>query len=230
MLQAFRDTLDTPNYAWLMASLTDQITAFFSGNDSAADEGLRDLFITELKSVYYTEKQIVDALTKQANAATSDEVRAAFLQHQEETREQINRIDDIFRILSIAAGQHASKAVDGLIEDAQTVINDTEDGSLTRDAALIIVAQKTEHLEIAAYGSLLTLARVLGFNQSAELLAQTLEEEKATDRKLTALAESFVNQQAKEEETPGSHHEGRAPHFDPDDPNTNVTIGGTLGI
>lgn len=213
-----------------MASLTDQITAFFSGNDSAADEGLRDLFITELKSVYYTEKQIVDALTKQANAATSDEVREAFLQHQEETRGQIGRIDEIFRILSIAAGQHPGKAVDGLISDAQSVIDDTEDGSLTRDAALIIAAQKIEHMEIASYGSLLTLAHVLGFDQSAELLAQTLEEEKAADRRLTALAESFVNQQAKEEETPGSHHESRTPHFDPDDPNTNVTMGGTLGI
>lgn len=213
-----------------MASLTDQITAFFSGNDSAADEGLRDLFITELKSVYYTEKQIVDSLTKQANAATSDEVREAFLQHQEETRGQIGRIDEIFRILSIAGGQHPGKAVDGLISDAQAVIDDTEDGSLTRDAALIIAAQKIEHMEIASYGSLLTLAHVLGFDQSAELLAQTLEEEKAADRRLTALAESFVNQQAKEEETPGSHHESRTPHFDPDDPNTNVTMGGTLGI
>ncbi len=213
-----------------MASLTDQITAFFSGNDSAADEGLRDLFITELKSVYYVEKKIVDSLGKQVNAATSDEVREAFAHHQEETRIQITRLEDIFRILSIAAGQHTNKAVDGLIDDAQFVIGDTEAGSLTRDAALIIAAQKIEHLEIASYGSLLTLAHVLGFDQSAELLAQTLEEEKATDKKLTQLAESFVNQQAKEEETPGSHHESRTPHVDPDDPNYNVTLGGTLGI
>lgn len=213
-----------------MASLTDQITAFFSGNDSAADEGLRDLFITELKSVYYVEKQIIDALTKQAGAATSDDVRHAFLLHQEETRGQIERIDAIFRILSIAAGQHTNRAIDGLIAETQWMIDETEAGSLTRDAALIIAAQKTEHLEIASYGSLLTLAHVLGFDQSAELLTQSLDEEKATDRKLTQLAESFVNQQAKEEETPGSHHEGRHPHFDPDDPNTNVTMGGTLGI
>jgi ferritin-like metal-binding protein YciE len=213
-----------------MASLTDQITAFFSGNDSAADEGLRDLFITELKSVYYVERKIVDSLGKQINAATSDEVQAAFLHHQEETRTQVTRLEEIFRILSIAAGQHTNKAVDGLIDDVQFVIDDTETGSLTRDAALIIAAQKIEHLEIASYGSLLTLARVLGFDQSAELLAQTLDEEKATDKKLTSLAESFVNQQARDEETPGSHHESRAPHFDPDDPNNNVTLGGTLGI
>jgi ferritin-like metal-binding protein YciE len=211
-----------------MASLTDRIADFFSGNDSSSDEGLRDLFISELKSVYYVEKQIVDALGEQADASTTDEVRNAFMQHQEESRIQVERLEEIFRIISIANGEHTTASIDGLIDDAQRLVATTETGSLTRDAGLIIAAQKMEHYEIAAYGSLLTLANVLGFDQSAELLAKTLEEEKVTDQKLTALAETFVNRRAKEEDNhPGSHHASRQPIVDPQ---MDVTAGGPLGV
>ncbi|UFH53157.1 ferritin-like domain-containing protein [Spirosoma sp. KNUC1025] len=210
-----------------MASLADRITSFFNGSDSTADEGLRDLFISELKSVYYAEKRIVNALGEQAEASTTNEVRSAFLQHQDQSREQVERLEEIFRIIGMKTEERSSHAIDGLVSDARIVISDTDEGSLTRDAGLIIAAQKIEHYEIAIYGSLLTLAHVLDFTQSAELLEKTLEEEKETDRKLTVLAESFVNKQAKEEEEqhPGSHHSSRHPAH-----TTDVTLGGPLGV
>jgi ferritin-like metal-binding protein YciE len=212
-----------------MASLADKIGSFFSGNDSSADEGLRDLFISELKRVYYSEKRSLHALGDQADASTTNEVRSAFLHHQEESHNQVERLEEIFKIIGIKTEDHTSHAIDGLISDAHQVVSETEPGSLTRDAALIIAAQKIEHYEIAIYGSLLTLANVLDFTQSAELLAQTLEEEKATDHKLTALAESFVNTRSKEEEEkhPGSHHTSRHPIHGSD---ADVTLGGPLGV
>lgn len=212
-----------------MANLADRIASFFSGNDSNTDEGLRDLFISELKSVYYAEKRAVDALGDQADASTTNEVREAFLAHQEQSRLQVDRLEDIFRIIGIKTDNHLSDAIDGLISDSRRVITETEKGSLTRDAGLIIAAQKIEHYEIAAYGSLLTLARTLDFSQSAELIAKTLEEEKEEDRKLTILAESFVNKRSREEEDkhPGSHHEARHKAHSSD---SDVTLGGPLGV
>ncbi|GAB3948108.1 ferritin-like domain-containing protein [Spirosoma harenae] len=212
-----------------MASLTDRITSFFSGSDTTADEGLRDLFISELKSVYYVERRAIAALGDQAEASTTDEVGQAFLDHQEESRNQLERLEEIFKIIGMRTDEIHSDAIDGLISDAKRVISDTEPGSLTRDAGLIIAAQKIEHYEIAIYGSLLTLAYVLDFTQSAELLEKTLEEEKETDRKLSVLAQAFVNRRSKEEEDnhPGSHHVSRHPTFDTD---ANVTLGGPLGV
>ncbi|MBD2753617.1 YciE/YciF ferroxidase family protein [Spirosoma validum] len=210
-----------------MAALSERIASFFSGSDTTTDEGLRDLFISELKSVYYVEKRIVSALGDQADASTTNEVQTAFLEHQAQSRDQVERLEEIFRIIGMKTEERGSDAIDGLISDARRVIDDTEEGSLTRDAALIIAAQKIEHFEIAIYGSLLTLAHVLDFTQSAELLEKTLDEEKETDRKLTVLAESFVNNRAKEEEEqhPGSHHVSRHPIHSED-----VTLGGSLGV
>ncbi|MCX6217030.1 DUF892 family protein [Spirosoma sp.] len=212
-----------------MANLADRIASFFSGNDSNTDEGLRDLFISELKSVYYAEKRAVDALGDQAEASTTNEVRSAFLAHQEQSHIQVERLEEIFRIIGIKVDTHLSDGIDGLIGDAKRVVSETEADSLTRDAGLIIAAQKIEHYEIAAYGSLLTLARTLDFNQSAELIEKTLEEEKEEDYKLTILAQSFVNKRAKEEEEkhPGSHHASRpVPHGSDSD----ITLGGPLGV
>ena len=212
-----------------MASLADRIASFFSGEDSTTDEGLRDLFISELKEVYYAEKHTINALTDQADAGTTNEVRTAFLQHRDESQVQVERLEEIFRIIGVKTEEIKSDAIDGLINDAKRVIANTEPGSLTRDAGLIIAVQKIEHFEIAIYGSLLTLANVLDFGQSAELLALTLAEEKETDRKLTVLAESFVNKRSKveEDEHPGSHHASRHPAHSPD---ADITLGGTLGI
>ncbi|GAB3997865.1 hypothetical protein GCM10028807_44020 [Spirosoma daeguense] len=212
-----------------MATLAERITSFFSGNDSTTDEGLRDLFISELKTAYYTEKRAVNALGEQAEASTTNEVRDSFLQHRAESENQVERLEEIFRIIGIRTEERTSDAIDGLIDDARHIIADTATGSLTRDAGLIIAAQKIEHLEIAAYGSLLTLAHVLDFTQSAELLEKTLAEEKEADRKLTVLAESFINDRSKaeEEQHPGSHHASRHEGHNPD---ADVTLGGSLGI
>lgn len=212
-----------------MAALADRIASFFSGHDSTTDEGLRDLFISELKSVYYTENQAVDALGKQARASTTDEVRSAFLQHQEQSKTHVERLEQIFKIIGVRTEERVSEGINGLIDDVERIISTTESGSLTRDAGLIIGAQTIEHYEIAIYGSLLTLAHVLDFTQSTELLELTLAEEKETDRRLTALAESFVNNRSKEEEDqhPGSHHASRHSIADS---NSNVTLGGPLGV
>ena len=183
-----------------MASLGNQIANFFNGDDNDTREGLHSLFVNELKGIYYAEKQAVDALGEQADAATTDEVRNAFLHHQEETRNQVVRLEQVFQRVGVDADEKPCAAIDGLVEDAQQVVADTDSGSLTRDAGLIIAGQKIEHHEIAAYGSVVTLAKVLGYTDAAQLLHQTLEEEKNTDQKLTQLAESFVNQRAASED------------------------------
>lgn len=179
-----------------MATFGERIANFFNGDDNETKEGLHGLFVTELKNIYYAEKQAVDALGEQADAATTDEVRNAFLQHQQESRNQIARLEQVFQSLGVDAEEGSCEAIDGLADDARTVVSNTESGSLTRDAGLIMAAQKVEHHEIASYGSAVTLARVMGHMQAAQLLQQTLEEEKNTDRKLTQLAESFINDRA----------------------------------
>ncbi|MDB5240770.1 MAG: ferritin-like protein [Spirosoma sp.] len=182
-----------------MATFGERISHFFSGNDQETQEGLHGLFVTELKNIYYAEKQAVDALGMQADAATTDEVRNAFLQHQEESRGQVMRLEQVFQNLGLTPDKGSCAAIDGLADDAEMVVSNTESGSLTRDAGLIIAAQKVEHHEIASYGSAVTLAQVMGHTEVARLLEQTLEEEKNTDRKLTKLAESFINDRANDE-------------------------------
>lgn len=179
-----------------MASFMDSVSNFFNGNDTDTGEGLKSLFISELKDIYYAEGQAIDALGEQADAATTDEVRNAFLHHQEESRNQRTRLERVFDSLGISADEGTCNAIDGLADDAERIVSNTESGSLTRDAGLIMAAQKVEHHEIASYGSAVTLAKVLGYNEAAQLLQQTLDEEKNTDKKLTQLAESFINSRA----------------------------------
>ncbi|GAB3253487.1 hypothetical protein GCM10027347_13300 [Larkinella harenae] len=180
-----------------MASFTDQLAKFFGTKDT--DTSLRELFISELKGIYYAEKQIENALPDMADAATTDVVRDAFRQHLAETQNQINRLEQIFQHIGVEADEKICHAVDGLVDDGEVVISDTDSGSLTRDAGLIIAGQKVEHHEIAAYGSLHSLARLLGYHEAARLIEQTLDEEKNTDKKLTEIAESFINERSKME-------------------------------
>jgi ferritin-like metal-binding protein YciE len=182
-----------------MATFGERIANFFGGNDLETQEGLRGLFATELKDIYYAEKQAVDALGEQADASTTDEVRNAFLQHQDETRNHVSRLEQVFSSIGIDVEEGSCDAIDGLVDDAQRVVSNTDSGSLTRDAGLIIAGQKIEHHEIASYGSVVTLAQVLGYTEAARLLQQTLDEEKNADKKLTVLAESFVNNRAASE-------------------------------
>lgn len=222
-----------------MATFGERIANFFGGIDNDTQEGLNNLFIAELKDIYYAEKQAIDALGNQADAATTDEVRNAFLQHQEETRGQVARLDDVFATLGVAVEEGSSNAIDGLVDDAERLISNTESGSLTRDAGLIIAAQKVEHLEIASYGSVVTLAQVLGYQDVARMLEQTLDEEKNADRKLTKLAEGFVNNRAAAEEDNNENDDPNAiqpdgVRYDESVPRyrseNDATLGGTLGI
>ncbi|QJW90628.1 ferritin-like domain-containing protein [Spirosoma taeanense] len=190
-----------------MASFGDSIANFFGGNDMDTTEGLRSLFVSEIKDIYYAERQAVDVLGEQADAATTDEVRSAFLQHQQESRNQIARLEQVFNSIGVDVEEGSCDAIDGLADDGERVVSNTESGSLTRDAGLILAAQKVEHHEIASYGSVVTLAKVLGYTEAAQLLHQTLEEEKNTDRKLTQLAESFINDRAAAENDDSSYND-----------------------
>lgn len=199
-----------------MATFGERIANFFGGNDTDTQEGLKSLFVTELKDIYYAESQAVDALGDQADAATTDEVRNAFLQHQEESRQQIARLEQVFNSIGIDASEGSCDAIDGLADDAERMVSNTETDSLTRDAGLIIAAQKVEHHEIASYGSVVTLAQVLGYTEAARLLQQTLDEEKNTDRKLTQLAESFINNRAASEQQTDDSDGGSNSGVNPD--------------
>ena len=134
-------------------------------------------------------------------AVTSQELVAAFEQHLMETEGQIQRIEQAFEMLGEKAKAKKCEAMEGLVKEAQSLMDELPKGSMVRDAGLIIAAQKVEHYEIAAYGSLVQLAKTMGKNEGAELLAQTLQEEKSTDEKRTQLAESGINVAA-ESETP----------------------------
>jgi len=150
---------------------------------------LVDLFIHDLSDVYSAEKQITRALPKMARAATDASLKEAFEAHLEETRGQIERLDQIVeKTEELRIRRMKCHALEGLVEEAQEIIDSVEAGPV-RDAGLIGAAQKVEHYEIATYGTLTAMAKKLGFDEAAKLLAETLQEEKATDEKLNVIAE-----------------------------------------
>ena len=166
-----------------------------TGNTAAkSDETmLRELFIDELKDIYWAEKHLTKALPKMKKACTSEELANAFDQHLTVTENQIGRIEQVFEMLDMAARAKKCEAMEGLVEEAQSLMEELPKGTMVRDAGLIIAAQKVEHYEIAAYGSLVQLAKTMGENEIAELLQQTLDEEKEADQLLTELAVSGIN-------------------------------------
>lgn len=153
---------------------------------------LEDLFIHELSDIYSAEKQMSKALPRLARASTNPDLVAAFETHLEETQGQIERIDQVVELLGIRLKRIKCAAMEGLVEEGKEVIDSVEKGPV-RDAALIGGAQKVEHYEIASYGTVAALAKELGYKDALPLLLETLEEEKATDEKLTLLAESEQN-------------------------------------
>ena len=154
---------------------------------------LHELFLDELKDIYWAEKHLTKALPKMRKAATSPELASAFEQHLSETEEQIRRIEEVFEMMDLSPKAKKCEAMDGLVREAQQLMEELPKGSKVRDAGMIIAAQKVEHYEIAAYGSLVQLAKTMGKQDIADVLAQTLAEEKSTDEKLTQLAESGIN-------------------------------------
>ena len=149
---------------------------------------LRVTFVEELKDIYDAEKQLLKALPKMSKAAEDQDLKAAFESHLEQTREHVNRLEDVFKAMDEPVKAKKCKAMQGLIEEGEELIEEEEG-----DAALICAAQKVEHYEMAAYGSLESWAKLLGQSQAAQLLQETLEEEKAADEKLTTIAETAVN-------------------------------------
>jgi ferritin-like metal-binding protein YciE len=161
----------------------------------AKEKTLNDLFLEALKDVYHAEKQILRALPKMAKAAESEELREAFKTHREETQVQVERLEEVFEIIGKPARAKTCQAIQGIIEEGKEVMEDFADSEAI-DAGLIAAAQAVEHYEISRYGTLKTWATQLGLRDAAKLLDQTLEEEKKTDKLLTGLAESALNQKA----------------------------------
>jgi ferritin-like metal-binding protein YciE len=161
-------------------------------------ESIDALFLHELQDLHSAEKQLVSALPKMAETASSQELRQAFETHLEQTQEHLERLEKILGELNLSAGRHKCKAMEGLIAEAQEVLK-AEGLDAVRDAAIIGSAQRVEHYEIAGYGTARTYAEMLGHADAAQLLQQTLDEEKETDELLSGLALSQVNVEAQNE-------------------------------
>lgn len=157
---------------------------------------LHDLYLTELKDLYDAENRITKALPKMAEAANSQELRNAFEQHLQQTRRHTERLEQIFQQLDESPKGHKCKGIGGIIDEGEDMMDEDAPAAVS-DAALIAAAQRVEHYEIAAYGTVRTYARRLGFEDQASLLNETLQEEGETDKKLTSLAESYINEEAR---------------------------------
>jgi ferritin-like metal-binding protein YciE len=159
---------------------------------------LQELYVLELKNLYDAENRIIKALPKMQEAARSPQLKEGFEQHLMQTRNQVARLETIFSGLGESAKGGKCKGIAGIIDEGEDMIDETEDSPpAVIDAALIACAQCVEHYEIAAYGTVRTWARRLGRTDDAGLLQETLEEEAQTDKRLTSLAESYVNEEAK---------------------------------
>jgi len=157
------------------------------------DSMLLGYFMEELKDIYWAEKHLVKALPKFQKAATSEELAGAFEDHLAVTEDQVIRLERVFELLGEKPRGKKCEAMAGLVEEGEKIITDTEEGSSTRDVALIIAAQKVEHYEIATYGGLATLAKTIGNEEIGNILGEILEEEKETDELLTQIAENNIN-------------------------------------
>lgn len=163
------------------------------------DSMLEEFFHGELKDILWAEKHLVSHLPKMKKAATSPELQQAFSDHLEATKEHVSRLEKAFELLGYKAVAKKCDAMDGILKEGAGIIEDTEAGTSTRDVGLILAGQKVEHYEIATYGGLTQLARTLGHEDVAEILATTLSEEKEADELLSSIGENNVNYQAAEE-------------------------------
>ena len=167
---------------------------------------LKDLYLDELKDTYDAEHQILKALPKMAKEASNEELRAAFEQHLDQTQTQVERLEQIFEELGEKPKGKKCDAMKGLLEEAKSMMENAADEDVA-DAAMIGSAQKVEHYEIAAYGTLRTYAELLGYDEQAELLQESLDEEKDADENLTELAVTCINMEANEDEGEESEEE-----------------------
>jgi ferritin-like metal-binding protein YciE len=163
------------------------------------DSEFHEFFVDGLKDIYWAEKHLSKALPKMKKAATSAELAECFEKHTVETQEHIARLEQVFELLEEKAVAKKCEAMEGLVKEAESIIEETDKGTMIRDAGLIMAAQKVEHYEIASYGTLKTFAEIMGHTEVVALLEQTLENEKATDVILTEVAVASINEPASEE-------------------------------
>jgi ferritin-like metal-binding protein YciE len=161
----------------------------------ASEKTLDDLFLDTLKDIYYAEKQIVKTLPKMAKAAQSEELKAGFEQHAVESEGHVERLEEIFELLGKPARGKTCDAILGIIDEGKSIMDEFK-GTVALDAGLVAAAQAVEHYEIARYGTLKTWANQLGLTDAVALLDATLQEEMATDKKLSQMATANVNQKA----------------------------------
>lgn len=161
-----------------------------------AESALKELFVDELKDIYWAEKHLATALPKMIKGATSEDLKNTISTHLEETKGQITRLESVFESIGEKAAAKKCLAMEGLLKEATELLEDTDKGTEVHDVAIISAAQKVEHYEIASYGTLRTLAGTLGFSEAQSLLDETLAEEKNADSLLTQVAENYVNQAA----------------------------------
>jgi len=164
-----------------------------------ADSKLKEFFVDQLQDLLWAEKKLVKTLPKMQEAATSPQLRDAFSNHLSQTQNHVSRLEQIFGIIGEEVDTTKCPAMAGIVDEGEDIIDDTEEGTAQRDVGLIFAGQKAEHYEIATYGGMVTLAKTLGYNDAAEVLRQTLSEEKEADALLTQIAENSVNYQASTE-------------------------------
>jgi len=168
--------------------------------EKVTDSRLTEFLHDEIKDIYWAEKHIVTALPKMKKAATSQELKDAFEEHLEVTKGHIERLEKVFSLLGAKPQAKKCDAMEGILKEGTSIIEDTEEGTATRDVGLIIAAQKVEHYEISTYGGLRQVASTLGLDDVAALLEETLTEEKEADTALTGIAEQGVNYDAAAEQ------------------------------
>ena len=171
-----------------------------SSNGKTMEPALAELFADSIKDIYWAEKHLVKMLPKMQKAATSSQLKAAFGTHLEQTKGQVSRLEQVFELLGKKVQAKKCDAMEGLSKEGESIIEETDKGTATRDVGLIMAAQKVEHYEIATYGGLAQLAKTLGHDEISDLLGQTLAEEKETDQLLTDIAENNINYEAAEED------------------------------
>ena len=160
---------------------------------------LEKFFTDSLKDIYWAEKHLTKALPKMQEAATTEELKNAIGEHITQTVGHVTRLEEVFELFGKKAAAKKCDAMEGLIKEGESIVEETEDGSMTRDAAIIMASQKVEHYEIATYGTLVQLAKTIGNEDAASILQSTLDEEKQTDEGLTEIAENSINWAAEQE-------------------------------
>ena len=161
---------------------------------------LEKFFTDSLKDIYWAEKHLTKELPKMKKAATTTQLKDAIDGHKTQTEEHVARLEQVFELMGKKAQAKKCDAMEGLSKEGHSIVEETEDGSMTRDVGIIMAAQKVEHYEIATYGGLVSLATTLGLSEVADILSTTLEEEKEADASLTEIAENNINWEAEQED------------------------------